>query len=52
MNRVKEVHVIYRGRDDRGAGVPTGSDGTTDVDEVHDATADQVTERIGVVEKC
>ncbi len=49
MHRLDEVDVIHGRGDDVGARVPIGGDGAGEVDEVHQAAAEQIAKRVGVV---
>src|ERR1700722_1236307 len=49
VNRLNEVDVIHGGGDHVGARVAIGGDGAGEVNEVHEAAAKQVAERVGVV---
>ena len=49
VHGLNEIDVIHRSRDDVGARVAIGGDGAGEIDEVHQATAEEVAERVGVV---
>ena len=49
VDRLDEVDVIHGRGDDVGARVPIGGHGAGQVDEVHQASAEQIAERVGVV---
>ncbi|GAC1415041.1 MAG: hypothetical protein NVSMB62_01940 [Acidobacteriaceae bacterium] len=43
-----EVEVIHAGGDGKGLGVPAGGDGADEIDELHEASAKEVAEGVGV----
>ena len=49
VHRLDEVDVVHGGGDDVGARVTIGGHGAGEVDEVHEAAAEQVAQGVGVV---
>ena len=49
MHRADEVDVVHGGSDDVGVRVPIGGHGAGEIDKVHQATAQQVAQCVGVV---
>jgi hypothetical protein len=49
MDGADEVDVVHGGGDNVGAGVAIGGHGAGEIDEVHEASAEQVAQRVGVV---
>jgi hypothetical protein len=49
VDGLDEVDVIHGGGDDVGARVSIGSDGAGEINEVHEAPAEEIAEGIGVV---
>jgi hypothetical protein len=50
-NRVAEIQVIDRSRNDVAAAVPVRGNGSGDIDQVHDAAAENVAEHVGILGK-
>lgn len=50
-NRIAEIQVVDRSRNNVTAAMPVGGNGSCDIDQVHDAAAENVAEHVGILRK-